>query len=79
VHICRAIIFAHFTQEARIDIFGILQYLVSCPHQDIPKKQPGQQVDPYRAKGGTAAAIDAGGSIEIIREFHACEKFGIDL
>jgi hypothetical protein len=50
-----------------------------CPYQDIPKEQPGQQVDPYRAEGSTGTAVDAGGSIEIIRHFHAVEKFRIDL
>jgi hypothetical protein len=79
VHICRAIFLAHLAQEARIDVFGILQYPVLCPHQDISKELPGQQVDPYWAKGGTGAAIDTGGGIEIIRQFHAFKKFSIDL
>jgi hypothetical protein len=79
VHICRAIILAHLAQETRINIFGILQYPVLCPHQDIPKEQPGQQIDPYRAKSGTGAAINTGGGIEIIRQFHAVKKFRIDL
>jgi hypothetical protein len=79
VHICRAIFLAHFAQETRIDVFSILQYPVLYSHQDIPEELPGQQVDPYRAKGGTGAAIDARGGIEIIRQFHTFKKFSIDL
>jgi hypothetical protein len=79
VHICWAIVLAHLAQKARINVFGILQYLVLCPHQDVPKELPGQQVDPYGAKGSTRAAIDAGGGIEIVRPFHAGKKFRIDL
>jgi hypothetical protein len=79
VHICWAIILAHLAQEARIDAFGILQYPVSCSYQDIPKKLPGQQVDTYRAKGCTGTTIDAGGSIEVVRQLHAVKKFSVDL
>jgi hypothetical protein len=79
MNIGRAIFLTHFAQEARIDVFGILQHLVFRPHQDIPKELTWQQIDPYRAEGGAGAAIDAGSGIEIVRQFHAFQEFRIDL
>jgi hypothetical protein len=78
VYVGRAIFLAHLAEKTGKNSGAILQYLVPCPHQDIPEEQPGQQVDPYGAEGGAGAAVDAGGGVKIIRKLHFMEKFSID-
>lgn len=59
-HICRAIIFTHFAQQAGIYYEAILQQLFLRTNEHIAKESPGMKIYTQGAESRAGSAINAG-------------------
>jgi hypothetical protein len=74
VNTAGAILFAKLTQQARVNCFCVLEYLVFQSYHDIAKNAPGEKVETHGTESCTETAMHACGCIEFLRTADLFEK-----